>query len=61
MKEEKNQHDDHKSPKAKILREDDGKRTPPHHPKGATGEQHHNTHPEQAPDVPPHERTEGIP
>ncbi|MCP2045075.1 hypothetical protein [Pontibacter sp. HSC-36F09] len=59
--EEKNQPNETPSPKARILREDDGKRTPPTHPKEVTGEQHQTTHPEQAPDVPPHERTEGIP
>jgi hypothetical protein len=61
MKDEKNEPTDKGNPKEKILREDDGKRTPPHHPKDVTGEQHSATRPEQAPDVPPHERTEGIP
>ncbi|WP_299985774.1 hypothetical protein [uncultured Pontibacter sp.] len=61
MKDEKGQPTDKNSPKAKILREDDGKRTPPTHAKYVTGGQHLSTRPEQGPDVPPHERTEGIP
>ncbi|AKD04849.1 hypothetical protein POKO110462_19335 [Pontibacter korlensis] len=46
--------------KNKILREDDGKRTPPHS-KYITGGDTHATRPEQGPHVPPNERTDGIP
>jgi hypothetical protein len=61
MKEDKKDAGDKNKPKTGILREDDGKRTPPTHPKDVTGSQHQSTRTEQEPDVPPHERTEGIP
>ncbi|MBX0334985.1 hypothetical protein K3G39_17240 [Pontibacter sp. HSC-14F20] len=48
-------------PKAGILREDEGKRTPPAHTGYVTGGDNPANRPEQGPDVPPHERTEGIP
>ena len=43
------------------LREDDGKRLPPQPKAYGVGGAHRNTRPEQGPDIPPHERTEGIP
>lgn len=50
-----------KPTKKQVLREDDGKRTPPQPSAYGVGNAHRNTHPEQEPNVPPHERTEGIP
>jgi hypothetical protein len=47
--------------KKAILREDDGKRTPPGPTGYITGGKNISTRPEQGPDIPPHERTEGIP
>ncbi|MBJ6117959.1 hypothetical protein JAO76_07150 [Pontibacter sp. BT310] len=47
--------------KKQILREDDGKRLPPQPKAHGVGGAHRNTRPEQGPDIPPHERTEGIP
>lgn len=44
-----------------ILREDDGKRTPPGPTGYITGGKTLSTRPEQGPDVPPGERTAGIP
>ncbi|GAB3196488.1 hypothetical protein ABID22_002900 [Pontibacter aydingkolensis] len=44
-----------------ILREDDGKRTPPGPTGYITGGRTSSTRPEQGPDIPPQERTEGIP
>ncbi|WP_018478097.1 hypothetical protein [Pontibacter roseus] len=61
MKEDQNQPKGKGQPKAKILREDDGKRTPPADRNYVTGGDTHATRPEQGPDVPPHEQTEGIP
>lgn len=58
--------DDKKEPtgnpdKKQNLREDDGKRLPPQPKAYGIGGAHHNTRPEQGPDIPLHERTEGIP
>lgn len=61
MKDEKNQPSPKATPKAKILREDDGKRTPPAHTEYITGGDNPANRPEQGPDVSPEERTEGIP
>ncbi len=61
MKEIEKNNDTNKPGRKQILREDDGKRTPPQPSAHHTGDAHRNTRPEQAPDVPPHERTEGIP
>ncbi|MHC2992929.1 hypothetical protein OB13_15585 [Pontibacter sp. HJ8] len=61
MKEEKKQPTDQPSGKKKLLREDDGKRTPPAHMEFLTRKETPANKPEQGPDVPPHERTEGIP
>lgn len=62
MEENKQQPEDKQAPKAKILREDEGKRTPPTHPNAyVTGGSTHSNRPEQGPEVPPEERTEGIP
>ena len=47
--------------KKQDLREDDEKRLPPQPKAYGVGGAHRNTHPEQGPDIPPHERTEGIP
>ncbi|MCX2739158.1 hypothetical protein [Pontibacter anaerobius] len=44
-----------------ILKEDEGKRTPPGPTGYITGGENRSTRPEQGPDVPPQERTEGIP
>ncbi|MBC5991341.1 hypothetical protein [Pontibacter cellulosilyticus] len=44
-----------------ILREDDGKRTSPGPTGYITGGKTRSTRPEQGPDIPPHERTQGIP
>jgi hypothetical protein len=61
MKEEKDNKKNKATNKNKILREDDGKRTPPTHAKDVTGAAHAATRPELRPDVPPQEHTEGIP
>lgn len=61
MKDEKNESAEKGNPKEKILREDDGKRTPPAHVEYITGGETPANRPEQGPDVPPEERTEGIP
>ena len=61
MKEEKKQPDQKNKPKPGILHEDDGKRTPPAHTGYITGGDNPAFRPEQGPEVPPHERTEGIP
>ncbi|MBC5773283.1 hypothetical protein H8S95_04335 [Pontibacter sp. KCTC 32443] len=50
-----------KDRKKPILREDDGKRLPPQPSAYGVGSAHRNARPEQEPDMPPHERTEGIP
>ncbi|HEY4651089.1 MAG TPA: hypothetical protein VIG72_06725 [Pontibacter sp.] len=50
-----------KAPKKQELREDDGKRLPPQPKAYGVGGAHRNVRPEQGPDVPPHEQTEGIP
>ncbi|MER2998209.1 hypothetical protein [Pontibacter populi] len=47
--------------KKQTLREDDGKRLPPQPKAYGIGGAHRNTRPEQGPDIPAHERTEGIP
>lgn len=47
--------------KKQILREDDGKRLPPQPKAYGVGSAHSNTHPEQEPNIHPHDRTEGIP
>lgn len=59
-KDNKHEADSSKDKKA-ILREDDGKRTPPGPTGYITGGKTRSTRPEQGPDIPPHERTEGIP
>ncbi|OKL41767.1 hypothetical protein [Pontibacter flavimaris] len=52
----------HKPGKKKgILHEDGGKRTPPEPTGYVTGGDTPATRPEQGPDVPPQERTQGIP
>lgn len=61
MKEnEKNKGSD-KPEKKQTLREDEGKRLPPQPKAYGVGGAHRTTHPEQEPDIPPHERTQGIP
>ena len=60
MKENKEQ-PGRKGIKKGILNEDEGKRTPPGPAASKTGEAHRGTHPELGPNIPPHERTEGIP
>lgn len=57
--EKKNLNDQHD--KKEVLREDDGKRLPPQPKAYGVGGAHRNTRPEQGADIPPHERTEGIP
>ncbi|WP_439883215.1 hypothetical protein ACSX1A_08585 [Pontibacter sp. MBLB2868] len=47
--------------KKNLLREDDGKRTPPGPTGYVTGGDTNATRPEQGPDIPPQERTQGIP
>ena len=44
-----------------MLREGDGKRTPPGPTGYITGGENSATRPEQGPNIPPDERTEGIP
>ena len=60
--EDNRKNDSHKrSDKKAILREDDGKRTPPGPTGYITGGKNMSTRPEQGPNIPPYERTEGIP
>lgn len=47
--------------KKPILNEDEGKRTPPGPTGYITGGKTQATRPEQGPDVPPQDRTTGIP
>jgi hypothetical protein len=62
MEEEKRDQSNSDKQKKAILKEDDGKRTPPTAPSGyVTGGDNPSVRPEQGPDIPPHERTEGIP
>ncbi|MDX5422743.1 MAG: hypothetical protein LPK07_13260 [Hymenobacteraceae bacterium] len=61
MKDQSKNQPDKKQPKKPILREDDRKRTPPGATGYVTGGDTHATRPEQGPDIPPQERTEGIP
>ena len=61
MKVNKNTASGKEPDKKAILREDDGKRTPPGPTGYITGGKTASTRPEQGPDVPPHERTAGIP
>ncbi|PVY40811.1 hypothetical protein [Pontibacter virosus] len=61
MKENRKETENKNKPKTGILREDEGKRTPPAHTGYITGGDNPANRPEQGPDVPPHERTEGIP
>lgn len=61
MKEQDKEQKPGQADKKGILREDDGKRTPPGPTGYVTGGNTHATRPEQGPDVPPQERTEGIP
>lgn len=61
MKQGKNINDQNKSNPKPILNEDSGKRTPPAPTGYITGGKSRANRPEQGPDVPPQERTEGIP
>ena len=61
MKDEKKFKQQSEKDKKAILREDEGKRTPPGPTGYITGGKTSSTRPEQGPDIPPHERTEGIP
>lgn len=61
MKEEEKNNPSGKPEKKQTLREDDGKRLPPQPKAYGVGGAHRNVRPEQGPDIPPHERTEGIP
>lgn len=61
MEENKKKNEANDPKKKGILKEDDGKRTPPGPTGYVTGGDNRSTRPEQGPDVPPHERTEGIP
>ncbi|WP_266205766.1 hypothetical protein [Pontibacter kalidii] len=60
--EERKEDAQHKPVKKKgILKEDEGKTIPPGPADYVTGGDTHATRPEQGPDVPPQERTQGIP
>ena len=61
MKEAEKNNQSGKPEKKQTLREDDGKRLPPQPKAYGAGGAHRNVRPEQGPDIPPHERTEGIP
>ena len=61
MKENEKKEQSGKLDKKPILREDDGKRLPPQPSAYGVGTAHKNARPEQGADIPPHERTEGIP
>ena len=61
MKEDKKDLSRKPTDKKAMLREDDGKRTPPGPTGYITGGKTNATRPEQGPDIPPHERTAGIP
>lgn len=61
MKDNKAGNQGKKTGKKGILREDNGKRTPPGPTGYITGGNTRSTRPEQGPDIPPYERTEGIP
>ncbi|MBB6610121.1 hypothetical protein H7F15_03640 [Pontibacter sp. Tf4] len=61
MKENQKNNPSDKPTKKQVLREDDGKRLPPQPSAYGVGSAHRNTRPEQGADIPPHERTEGIP
>jgi len=61
MKENEKKDTQNKTGKKPILREDDGKRLPPQPSAHGVGSAHQNVHPEQGANIPPHERTEGIP
>ncbi|MEJ8804556.1 hypothetical protein [Pontibacter sp. H249] len=61
MKDDKRDKTEKKEGKKGILREDDGKRTPPGPTGYITGGNTSSTRPEQGPEIPPHERTAGIP
>ncbi|WP_299821354.1 hypothetical protein [uncultured Pontibacter sp.] len=61
MKEDAKENPQRGTDKKNILREDDGKRTPPGPTGYVTGGKNRATRPEQGPDVPPQERTTGIP
>lgn len=61
MKQSDKNEQKNRSGKKQILREDDGKRLPPQPSAYGVGGAHRNARPEQGADIPPHERTEGIP
>ncbi|MFD2515459.1 hypothetical protein ACFSRY_16420 [Pontibacter locisalis] len=58
---DKEENQNKKTGKKGVLREDEGKRTPPGPTGYITGGDNRATRPEQGPYIPPHERTEGIP
>lgn len=61
MKEINDQPKENDPGRRQLLKEDDGKKTPPAHTGKGTGGEQPSTRPEHEPDVPPHERTAGIP
>ncbi|PTX20029.1 hypothetical protein C8N40_103101 [Pontibacter mucosus] len=61
MEERRNNMPEKAGKKKPILNEDEGKRTPPGPTGYITGGKTQATRPEQGPDVPPQDRTTGIP
>lgn len=61
MKENDDQPKRNEPARKPLLKEEDLKKTPPAPSGYVTGGELPSTRPEQGPDIPPHERTEGIP